>query len=237
MIILKANRFLRALLVDVRQYRRCDLQTFPIIRSRRDVSSQPPTTPLPTPLEDVTRLTTELAEHDHLYHNLGTPRVTDAQYDTIRRDLSRLLLLHPHLTDHTSHLTAVGATPVLSTSTAADAYHHKTPMLSLENTFNYQGVRAFVRRLAEAATRSSALLEPATAPPSTPSTSAAVASGGDGSVSSASTSRTVTVGVEPKIDGLSLALRYLDGRLVGAGAHTYTPACIYLPARACCPAQ
>ena len=53
----------------------------------------------------------ELTQHDHLYHNMGTPQITDAAYDTLRLSLQRLLTQHPELIPLRVLSDSVGAPP------------------------------------------------------------------------------------------------------------------------------
>jgi DNA ligase (NAD+) len=163
-------------------------------------SKQPSITPPTKARQQYAAWTSLLAQHDHHYHNLGTPTVTDADYDSLRASLLDLLATHPSLADtdtDTDKHTPLGVGAEPEAMAQAEQCLHSFPMLSLENSFEEEGVRAFVSRLLERATLTDT----------------------SGSTSSSSSSRRggVRVVVEPKIDGISLSLRYEDGRLVRAG--------------------
>jgi DNA ligase (NAD+) len=87
----------------------------------------------------------QIAEHNHRYHVLDDPKISDAQFDGLMRELWALEAEHPHLVSATSPSQRVGAT-------ARDGFaevRHRVPMLSLENAFVDEDVFAFDRRARE----------------------------------------------------------------------------------------
>jgi len=106
------------------------------------------------------------------------PEISDAEFDTLMRELMRLETAHPDLVDADSPTQRVGGQPAQGFPTVA----HLEPMLSLENAYSADELREFHARLCRALTL--------------PETSA------------------LPYVAELKIDGLSIALTYQDGRLV-----------------------
>jgi DNA ligase (NAD+) len=73
------------------------------------------------------------------------PLVTDAQYDTLMRELQSLEATYPHLVTTDSPTQRVGASPLA----AFGSVTHRVPMLSLGNAFEDAEVRAFDKRVAD----------------------------------------------------------------------------------------
>lgn len=88
-------------------------------------------------------LCAELHRHNHLYHVLDQPEISDADYDRLFRKLIDLEKEHPELVTADSPSQRVGAPP-LSKFTQ---YEHAVPMLSLENAFNEADLREFDARV------------------------------------------------------------------------------------------
>jgi len=95
--------------------------------------------------ERAAELRTQLEHHNYRYHVLDDPEVSDAQYDTLMRELLALEQEHPELVDASSPTQRVGAKPLPEFG----AVQHQVPMLSLENAFAEDDVRAFDRRVRE----------------------------------------------------------------------------------------
>jgi DNA ligase (NAD+) len=90
-------------------------------------------------------LRTQLDEHNYRYYVLDDPSVTDAEYDALFRELQGLEAAHPDLVVPDSPTQRVGASPV----SAFGGVRHEQPMLSLDNAFSEEEVRAFDRRARE----------------------------------------------------------------------------------------
>jgi DNA ligase (NAD+) len=88
----------------------------------------------------------ELERHNRLYYVEDSPEITDAEYDRLFRELAELEAAHPELASPDSPTQRVGAPPL---SEFAEV-RHETPMLSLNNAFDDDEVRAFDRRAREA---------------------------------------------------------------------------------------
>ena len=87
----------------------------------------------------------ELNRHNHLYHVLDQPEVSDAQYDALMRELYQLEEQHPELITHDSPTQRVGGEPAQGFSEV----RHPVPMLSLTNAFNDEEFQAWHRRVAK----------------------------------------------------------------------------------------
>lgn len=93
----------------------------------------------------VDALRRELEEHNHRYHVLDAPSISDAEYDELFRALQALEERHPELASDDSPTARVGARP----STAFAEVRHGMPMLSLGNAFDEAEVVDFDQRLRE----------------------------------------------------------------------------------------
>jgi DNA ligase (NAD+) len=84
-----------------------------------------------------------LRHHEHLYHVLDAPEVSDAQYDTWMRELRALEEAHPELRTPDSPTQRVGGKPKEGFAKVA----HSRPMLSLDNAYNEAELREWDRRI------------------------------------------------------------------------------------------
>jgi DNA ligase (NAD+) len=126
--------------------------------------------------ERLARLREQVRYHNYRYHVLDDPEIKDAAYDALVRELQSLEERYPELASPDSPTRRVGAR-------AAERFpkvRHPSAMLSLDNAFSPEEVRAWHERLAR--------LLPAGAQPS--------------------------YVVEPKYDGLAVALTFEDGLFV-----------------------
>ena len=87
----------------------------------------------------------EIERHNQAYYVHDAPVVSDAQYDTLMRELESLEATHPHLVTIDSPTQRVGASPL----GAFGSVTHTVPMLSLGNAFEDSDVRAFDKRVAD----------------------------------------------------------------------------------------
>jgi DNA ligase (NAD+) len=88
----------------------------------------------------------EIERHNRLYYALDRPEITDAEYDRLFRELIDLEKQHPELASPDSPTQRVGAEPLAEFTEVK----HRTPMLSLNNAFDAEEVRAFDRRVRDA---------------------------------------------------------------------------------------
>ncbi len=85
----------------------------------------------------------EIRLHDHLYYVRNRPRISDAEYDRLFRELGDLESAHPDLVTPDSPTQRVGAAPL----DELIKVRHEGPMLSLESVVDREDVRAFDARM------------------------------------------------------------------------------------------
>src|ERR1700747_118799 len=117
----------------------------------------------------------KIRHHEHLYYVLDNPEISDAEFDKLTQQLKDLEAEHPSLVTPDSPTQRVGGKP----REGFVKVRHSTPMLSLDNTYNEEELRAWERRVHELAGR-----------------------------------KDIEYVCELKLDGMSLALRYEEGKLV-----------------------
>ena len=97
--------------------------------------------------EDVRRRMERLRElvryHAHRYYVLDDPEISDAEYDGLIAELRDLEAAHPELVTPDSPTQRVGAEPLPQ----FEKVEHTRPLLSLDNAFNEEEVRAWERRI------------------------------------------------------------------------------------------
>src|SRR3954451_9733333 len=128
------------------------------------------------PLTRINQLRTEIRYHEERYYIHNAPDVSDEEFDRLLHELERLEAENPDLVTPDSPTQRVAGRAAEGFPTV----EHIAPMLSLDDAYNEEELRAFDERVMKA--------------------------GGldDGPV---------TYVAELKIDGLSIALTYQDGRL------------------------
>ena len=89
------------------------------------------------------RLRTEILRHDHLYHVLARPEVSDDAYDRLFRRLVQLERAFPALLPSNSPTRRVGGEP----QERFETIPHAAPMLSLESTQDPEEVARFDERV------------------------------------------------------------------------------------------
>ena len=95
--------------------------------------------------QQILDLRRQLNEHNHRYYVLAEPAVPDAEYDRLYRRLAELEQAHPELISADSPTQRVGAAPAAAFSQLT----HATPMLSLDNAFDEEEMRAFHKRIGD----------------------------------------------------------------------------------------
>jgi DNA ligase (NAD+) len=116
----------------------------------------------------------EIRHHEYLYFVLDQPEISDHEFDKLTRQLKDLEAEHPELITPDSPTQRVGGKP----REGFVKVRHSSPMLSLDNTYNEEDLRAWERRVHELSGR-----------------------------------KDVDYVCELKLDGMSLALTYEDGKL------------------------
>ena len=89
------------------------------------------------------KLRKELNHHNHQYHLLDDPQISDAQYDQLFHELIELETTHPELKTADSPTQRVGA-PSLE---GFEQVVHSVPMLSLGNVFSDDEFHAWHERV------------------------------------------------------------------------------------------
>src|SRR5467141_5413185 len=85
----------------------------------------------------------QIRKHEHAYYVLDRPEVSDAQYDALFLELRRLEDEHPELVTPDSPTQRVGG----EASEQFAKVRHRSPMLSLQNAFDEDEIRAFDKRV------------------------------------------------------------------------------------------
>src|SRR5882757_5643032 len=129
---------------------------------------------------ELKRLALEIESHDKHYYQDDAPKISDADYDALRKRANAIEARFPELVTSESPSQKVGAQP----SGRFAKVRHAVPMLSLDNAFAEEDVVDFVARIRRF-----------------------LKLGDDDKIA---------FSAEPKIDGLSMSLRYEDGELVTA---------------------
>ena len=129
------------------------------------------------PIDRIQQLRAEIRHHEEQYYVHNSPEISDEHFDRLLHDLERLEAEYPDLVSPDSPTQRVAGRPTEGFPTV----EHLAPMLSLDNAYDEDDLRAFDERLR----RGAGLGEAA-----------------------------VPYVAELKIDGLSIALTYQNGRLV-----------------------
>lgn len=87
----------------------------------------------------------ELNRHAHAYYVLDQPTIPDAEYDTLFIELQQLETKYPDLITADSPTQRVGGAPLPEFAQV----QHDVPMLSINNGFSEDDIRAFDRRVSE----------------------------------------------------------------------------------------
>src|SRR5687767_6019852 len=129
------------------------------------------------PLDHIQKLREQIRHHEERYYVHHAPEISDAEFDALLHELERLEAEHPDLVTPDSPTQRVAGRPTDTFPTV----EHLAPMLSLDNAYDEDDLRAFDERLRRGAGLGNAPVPYVT---------------------------------ELKIDGLSIALTYENGRLV-----------------------
>jgi DNA ligase (NAD+) len=122
----------------------------------------------------IQELKNEINHHSYLYYALDNPTISDAEYDTLMRELRKLEEQFPQLVTPDSPTQRVGTSPI----EAFGIVNHPKPLLSLGNVFNDDELIAWYNRTFKLAE-----------------------------------GRKLSFVCEHKIDGLAIALTYVNGHL------------------------
>lgn len=101
------------------------------------------------PAAEVERLRSEIREHDRRYYLESKPIISDEEYDRLLERLKALEEAHPELKRPDSPTQRVGG----GLSTDFAPVEHALPMLSLDNSYDEEDIRAWDERVAKALRR------------------------------------------------------------------------------------
>jgi DNA ligase (NAD+) len=93
----------------------------------------------------IDRLRAEIRRHDYLYYVLNQPEISDQQYDKLFAELKSLEGKFPGLITPDSPTQRVSEKPLEGFKTV----RHAVPMLSMDNTYSAEELRAFDERVAK----------------------------------------------------------------------------------------
>jgi len=93
----------------------------------------------------IEQLRQEIREHDYLYYVLSQPRISDRQYDKLLAELKELEQANPGFITPDSPTQRVSEQPLEGFATV----RHVVPMLSIDNTYNADELKAFDERIAK----------------------------------------------------------------------------------------
>jgi len=98
--------------------------------------------------DEIESLREEIRHHEELYYVYDSPEISDADYDQLLARLQQLEKVHPELVTPDSPTQRVGGRP----AEGFPEHVHRRPMLSLDNSYNIEDLRAFddrCRKLAD----------------------------------------------------------------------------------------
>jgi DNA ligase (NAD+) len=96
----------------------------------------------PDPAAEVAELREQIRYHDRKYYVDAVPEISDFQYDRLINRLKELEAAHPELLTPDSPTQRVGGQPVDGLVQA----DHRVPMLSIDNTYSIEELRAYGER-------------------------------------------------------------------------------------------
>ncbi len=88
-----------------------------------------------------------IRHHEHRYYVLNDPEIADSEFDALLHELERLEAAHPELVAPDSPTQRVAGQPIEGFSTI----EHLVPMLSLDNAYSDEELRAFDERVRKGA--------------------------------------------------------------------------------------
>jgi len=87
----------------------------------------------------IKELVDSIRHHEYLYYSQDSPEITDHEYDLLMQELIDLEEKNPHLLPQDSPTQRVGGEPIDSFGQV----NHSVPLLSLDNAFGPEDLRAF----------------------------------------------------------------------------------------------
>jgi DNA ligase (NAD+) len=95
-----------------------------------------------TAAQAIEKLREEIRRHEELYYVLDNPQISDVEYDALIEQLQKLEQKHPEQVTPDSPTQRVGGRP----AEGFPKVEHRRPMLSLDNSYNIDELRAFDQR-------------------------------------------------------------------------------------------
>src|SRR5438445_2379065 len=95
--------------------------------------------------QKIEALREKIRYHEHLYYVLDNPEISDTEFDKLMQQLQQLEAEHPTLITPDSPTQRVGGKP----REGFIKVRHSSPMLSLDNTYSEEELRAWERRVHE----------------------------------------------------------------------------------------
>ena len=92
---------------------------------------------------EIAALRAEIERHNRLYYVEAAPEISDREYDRLMEHLEALEAKHPELITPDSPTQRVGGEPLAAFKTVT----HAVPMLSIDNTYKYDEVREWDKRV------------------------------------------------------------------------------------------
>jgi DNA ligase (NAD+) len=97
----------------------------------------------PTPETRIRELREAIRHHEECYYILNAPEISDEAFDRLLHELERLEEEHPDLVTTDSPTQRVAGRPVET----FEHVEHVVPMLSLDNAYNDDELKAFDERV------------------------------------------------------------------------------------------
>src|SRR4051812_19834714 len=91
----------------------------------------------------IKQLRDQVNHHNHLYYAQARPEVSDREFDKLLAELIELERAHPELITPDSPTQRVGG----DVQTELKPVRHAVPMMSIDNTYSEDEVRAFDERV------------------------------------------------------------------------------------------
>jgi DNA ligase (NAD+) len=98
---------------------------------------------MPSVQERINNLRQQIQHHNYLYYVLDKPEISDRDFDRLLEELKSLEAQRPDLITPDSPTQRVGGEPIEGFRTV----RHRTPMLSIDNTYNADELREFDSRV------------------------------------------------------------------------------------------
>jgi len=95
--------------------------------------------------KQIEQLRSEIRRHDYLYYVLNQPKIRDQQYDKLFAKLKALEQANPQFITADSPTQRVSERPIAG----FESVRHTVPMLSMDNTYSQEELRAFDQRVAK----------------------------------------------------------------------------------------